>query len=203
MDKSKIFREALKKGVDFNTISEVLKTYSPKEFIPAEGEFNWNHQVKGFHLDRKGELFIDIYWQGDSTDGDTCISARQFIGRSTVVIPAESFFDGYRTRTIHSDLRVERKEIEEATKSLIDWLAPEKIKARRLEEKKKKAVRKVEAFCNDNVVPELKKMFCSFQNKRLQHYWELLNYIRENSLELVKLQPEELKEKLIDTYRRF
>ena len=202
MDRSKQFRESLKNGLDFTKIAQVLKTYSPKEFVPAEGKFNLNHQVKGFHINRNGELFIDIYWQGDSTDGDTCLSANAFKYRDTIVIPAESFFDGYRTRIVHSDLRITRKELEEAKESLIEWLSPEKIKARRLEEKRTKASRKVEIFCNDTVVPALKKMFCSFQNTRLQHYWELLNYIRENSIDLAKLPPEELKEKLIDTYSK-
>ena len=66
-----------------------------------------------------------------NTDGNNTICLNNFRYRNEVVIPAESFFDGYRTRNTHGDIYVEKFEIIEAFKRVADYLEPAAIKARK------------------------------------------------------------------------
>lgn len=62
--------------------------------IFVDTEMGWNHQITGFSF-YKGDLYINVYWQGDSTDGDTSIKIVP--GKTFYRIPAEYYDDGYRT----------------------------------------------------------------------------------------------------------
>lgn len=93
-------------------------------------EFNWNHQIEGFFLDDKGEVYASIYWQGDSTDGTTSIKASQLVCGRT--IPAEHEWLGDRTYYTHGDLRIGAQEFGEAVRAVAKFLAPEEIKARKV-----------------------------------------------------------------------
>ena len=132
----KYFRTELRKGFDegLAVIADVLKKHFTGKWrteVKVENEFNWNHCVEGFGLTSKGEVYVNIYWQGDNTDGNNTVCLNDFRYRNEVVIPAESFFDGYRTRNTHGDIHVEKFEIIEAFKRVADYLEPAAIKARK------------------------------------------------------------------------
>ena len=120
------------------TMAEVIKKYGRHPYsnydIPAEAEFNWNHQVNGFTLTKKGVVYVDIYWQGDSTDGNDCLELNDFRWNNVAVIKADYYEpDRYGVREErHSPLRVERKEVIEAMQWIAkNWLDPKNIKARK------------------------------------------------------------------------
>lgn len=92
-------------------------------------EFNWNHRINAFILNDKGRLIVDIYWQGDSTDGNDSLYADECIHGK--VIPAQHEFIGGRTYYRHGDLRISREEFADAVKAVAKYLAPEKIKERK------------------------------------------------------------------------
>ena len=98
----KYFRTELRKGFDEGSavIADVLKKHFTGKWgteVKVKNEFNWNHCVEGFGLTSKGEVYVNVYWQGDNTDGNNTVCLNDFKYRNEVVIPAESFFDGYRT----------------------------------------------------------------------------------------------------------
>lgn len=132
----KYFRTELRKGFTEGSavIADVLKKHFTGRWsteVRVKNEFNWNHCVEGFGLTSKGEVYVNVYWQGDSTDGNNTLRLNDFKYRNEVVIPEESFFDGYRTRKKHSDIRVEKSEIISAFKKVADYLEPAAIEARK------------------------------------------------------------------------
>lgn len=133
---NKYFRTELRKGFDEGAavIVDVLKKHFTGKCgteVKVENEFNWNHCVEGFGLTSKGEVYVNIYWQGDSTDGNYTIPLDDFKYRNEVVIPEETYFNGYSTIQRHSDIRVEESEIISAFKKVADYLEPAVIKARK------------------------------------------------------------------------
>ena len=86
--------------------------------IPSPSSF-WNHYITDFHF-YNGKLFANVYWQGDSTDGDDVIQIVP--GRLNYRIPAEHYDDGYRTRTVHGDLNIDSTELHDAIKRLVNSL---------------------------------------------------------------------------------
>ena len=97
-------------------------------------EFEWNHQIVGFGIssqkESRGRVYVEIYWQGDSTDGDTSEWANDLVGGKT--IPAVHEWLGDRTYTEHEDLRISRQEFADAVRAIAKYLAPEDIKARKI-----------------------------------------------------------------------
>ena len=100
-------------------VIEVIKKYKPRGL---ETEMWWDHQLKDLVVD-KNKLYVEVYWQGDSTDGeDYVIFSNVYNRRHT--IPAKSYFDGYRTRYDHEDIRIEPSEVKELINNLVNWLQP-------------------------------------------------------------------------------
>ena len=93
-------------------------------------EFEWNHRINGFFLTDKGVLCVDIYWQGDSTDGNDSVTASECIYGTTIRGVYEWLGD--RTYCKHSDLRISREEFANAVKAVAAYLSPEKIKERKI-----------------------------------------------------------------------
>lgn len=79
-------------------------------------EMGWNHRITGFSFYKK-ELYIDVYWQGDDTDGDA--SVKIVSGKTSYRIPAKHYDDGYRTRTVHSDINIDSEELYNAIKASV------------------------------------------------------------------------------------
>ena len=91
---AKYYREELMKNHNLSTlttlIKEVVTKYGKDNQISLKNDdFNWNHQVTGFSVSSKGIVYVNVYWQGDSTDGDTCVSLSDVYNRGKVTIQAE------------------------------------------------------------------------------------------------------------------
>lgn len=84
--------------------------------ITVDTEMGWNHKITGFSF-YKGDLYIIVYWQGDDTDGDT--SVKIVPGKISYRIPAKHYDDGYRTRTVHSDINIDSEELYNAIKATV------------------------------------------------------------------------------------
>jgi hypothetical protein len=84
--------------------------------IFVDTEMGWNHRITGFSFYKK-ELYIDVYWQGDDTDGDA--SVKIIPGKTSYRIPAKHYDDGYRTRTVHSDINIDSEELYNAIKAAV------------------------------------------------------------------------------------
>lgn len=123
-----------------SVLPEVIKKYGYKRYdnyskgndilrVKKYTEFNWNHRIESFFLTDKGKLCVDIYWQGDSTDGNDSLYASECINGKT--IPAEHEFIGNRTYYKHSDIRISREEFADAIKAIAKYLAPAEVKARK------------------------------------------------------------------------
>jgi len=151
---AKYYRELLTSGSTYNAVKvlpEIIKKFGYKRWSSSKGndilrvkkytEFEWNHRINGFFLSDKGKLCVDIYWQGDSTDGNDSLYADECINGKT--IPAEhEFIDGH-TYYRHGDLRISREEFANAIKAVAKYLAPEEIKARKEADRKAELSTKV------------------------------------------------------------
>ena len=134
---AKYYREELVKTQSVNTLNTLIKEVvtkfgSDNDIYIAGTECNWNHWVRGFSVGKNGILYVKVYWQGDSTDGDDCVPFSEVFGRGKSVIRAETYWDGYRTRFTHGDINVEKFEVEQLIKLLAEWLSPSAIKARKI-----------------------------------------------------------------------
>jgi hypothetical protein len=164
---AKYYREILKNGTATQAVSilpEVIKKYGRKrwgdkyskhnDIIPLRGytEFEWNHRINAFFLSDKGELCVDIYWQGDSTDGNESLTARECMYGK--VIPAVHEFIGGRTYTKHSDLRIGKEEFLNAVKAVAEYLSPENIKERKVADKRAETKKAVFDFIDEQEKPK-------------------------------------------------
>jgi hypothetical protein len=93
---------------------------------------------------KNGILYVKVYWQGDSTDGDDYVSFNEVYGRGKSVIRAETYWDGCRTRFTHGDINVEKYEVENLIKLLAEWLSPSAIKARKISAELSKVKREID-----------------------------------------------------------
>lgn len=84
--------------------------------IFVDTEMGWNHRITAFFFYKK-ELYIDVYWQGDNTDGDA--SVKIVPGKTSYHIPAKHYDDGYRTRIVHSDINISSEELYNAIKAAV------------------------------------------------------------------------------------
>ena len=152
---AKYYRDLLTSGNIYNAVKalpEIIKKFGYKRWekyskgndtlnLRKYTEFEWNHRIDGFFLNEKGRVCVDIYWQGDSTDGNDSLYAEECINGKT--IPAEHEFIGGRTYYRHGDLRITAEEIRNAIKAVAQYLSPEEIKARKEADRKADLQRKI------------------------------------------------------------
>jgi hypothetical protein len=112
-------------------------------------EFEWNHQIERFSFGKSGKVIVDIYWQGDSTDGTTDEYASDLINGK--VIRGEYEWLGNRTYCRHGDLRISREEFANAVKAVAKYLAPEEVKKRKEEERKRALTQQVFDLVSEQV----------------------------------------------------
>ena len=146
---AKYYRKELVKTQTMNTlntlIKEIVTKFGSRNVLSIGGaECNWNHWVKGFSVGKNGVLYVKVYWQGDSTDGDTHVLFSEVYGRGKSVIRAETYWDGYRTRYTHGDINVEKYEVESLIKLLAESLSPSAIKARKISAELSKVKRDID-----------------------------------------------------------
>lgn len=140
---AKYYREELAKAKNYTTletlINEICTKFGGKDksiSLWKRVEFNWNHRVEGFRVAKNGKVLVKVYWQGDSTDGDDYVYLSDVLRKGIEVIRAEHFYECGRTYERHSDIRVEREEVENLIVELYKWLTPSEIKERKLAEQR-------------------------------------------------------------------
>lgn len=144
---AKYYRDILNSGYLWKAIEvlpEIIKKFGHKRWSSSKGndelslhhytEFEWNHRIDGFFITEKGVVCADIYWQGDSTDGNDSVEVSRLA--NGYVIRGEYEWMGDRTYCRHSDIRISREELENAIKALATYLSPEEIKARKEADRK-------------------------------------------------------------------
>lgn len=193
---AKYYREELVKPQSTNTlntlIKEIVKKFGSDNSIRISGtEFNWNHRVTGFTVGKNGILYVEVYWQGDSTDGDDYVSFSEVYGRGKSVIRAESYWDGYRTRYTHGDINVEKYEVEQLIKLLAEWLSPSAIKARKISAELSKVKREIDNKLGNEYFTKYAHRGC-----RNEEYYNgrggVNEWVKTQGVELLKMTIEDI-----------
>lgn len=110
--------EKIRKG-GIETLKKYVSSRPDKTTGKLNTKFNWGeHCINEVFQDNKGRYWANVYWQGDSTDGDEQITLDELERGKT--IPAEHYFDGRYTRERHGDLEIEPSEIKGVMKAIAD-----------------------------------------------------------------------------------
>lgn len=114
------------KGQDiYNNLIKIVKKYGTKEY---ENEYRlrftpidrrWNNEITYMSY-YKNNLWLNVYWQGDSTDGDELIKFVDVWNKGEVLVQGNSFFDGYRERKDHSDFTVTKDKVKKYLTKFIE-----------------------------------------------------------------------------------
>lgn len=201
---AKFYRDIFNSGnisKSLEVLPEVIKKFGHKRWadyskgndtINLRGytEFNWNHQIEGFFIgnykESKGKVLADIYWQGDSTDGNESEYASALAYGK--VIPAVHEWLGDRTYCKHGDLRISRDEFADALKAVGKYLAPEEIKKRKIAEERSNK--------QSAVYDEISKKKAGLERWEMEGYWNgrmAVQKLLENEPELIDLPLDQLK----------
>lgn len=197
---AKYYRDLLTSGNIYNAVKalpEIIKKFGYKRWekyskgndtlnLRKYTEFEWNHRIDGFFLNEKGRVCVDIYWQGDSTDGNDSLYVEECINGKT--IPAEHEWLGDRTYYRHGDLRITAEEFRNAIKAVAQYLSPEEIKAR------KEADRK--AALSDKVFEFIDAKKKGLDRWEMENFWNgriAVQKVLEQNPKLLDLTFEELK----------
>ena len=89
--------------------------------------YNWSHGIEGIHLNNEGVVSIDIYWQGDKTDGSISMKLWDALSGNNR-IGGKWYDDG---RTERYPITVERKELSAMFKEVARLLSDEEIQRRK------------------------------------------------------------------------
>lgn len=89
--------------------------------------YNWSHGIEGVHLNSSGVVVIDIYWQGDKTDGTECMGLWDALCGNNR-IPGKWYNDGDCERY---PITVDRKEIVSMFNEVARLLTDEEIQKRK------------------------------------------------------------------------
>lgn len=115
----KYYRDLINKSYDdaCKVILEAIKKYGSKEGLTRghrqakfDCSMNSNHQITGFYYKPKDHLFVDIYWQGDDTDGEKCVD---FNKQGISIAPEYDSLD----REKHGRISIYKEELYDAMKS--------------------------------------------------------------------------------------
>ena len=186
-----------------SVLPEVIKKYGHKRWatskhndeIKLKGytEFEWNHQIEGFGISEKsGRVYVDIYWQGDSTDGNESEWADVMMYGKT--IPAVHEWLGDRTYCKHSDLRISAEEFRNALKAVAKYLSPEEMKIRKEAKRKAELSEKIFDLVKQNAPKNSRGGWG--RDEGWEQYWNgrtAVQKVLENNPELLNKTFEELK----------
>lgn len=109
--------------------------------------YNWSHGIEGIQLTSKGEVSIDIYWQGDRTDGTICMPLWNAISGNNK-IPGKWYDDGKCERY---PITVEREELLAMFKEVARLLSDDEIQKRKDEKMRHKV--------SERIFPEFYRRF--------------------------------------------
>ena len=180
-----------------SVLPEVIKKYGSKRwstsksndilYIKGYTEFEWNHRLEAFiFVKDKNRVCVDIYWQGDSTDGNESEWADVLMYGKT--IPAEHEWLGNRTYCRHGDLRISADEFRNALKAVAKYLSPEEIKKRKIANARAETSTKV-----FNYIDAKKK---GLDRWEMENFWNgriAVQKVLENNPELLNKTFDELK----------
>lgn len=183
-------------------LPEVIKKYGHKRWSSSKGnnelclkgytEFEWNHRIDGFFLTEKGVACVDIYWQGDSTDGNDSLRVDECINGKT--IRGEYEWLGDRTYCRHSDLRISAEEFRNALKAVAKYLSPEEMKIRKEAKRKAELSEKIFDLVKQNAPKNSRGGWG--RDEGWEQYWNgriAVEKVLENNPELLNKTFDELK----------
>lgn len=211
---AKYYRDLLTSGNIYNAVKalpEIIKKFGYKRWekyskgndtlnLRKYTEFEWNHRIDGFFLNEKGRVCVDIYWQGDSTDGNDSLYVEECINGKT--IPAEHEWLGDRTYYRHGDLRITAEEFRNAIKALAQYLSPEEIKARKEADRKADLQKQVYDLIAEDA-PKDKRGGWG-RDPDWEYYWNgryAVQKVLEENPNLLNLTFEELKPIVLAVYK--
>lgn len=121
-------------------------------YIPFDKEYvhdnyNWSHGIEGVHLNSNGVVVLDIYWQGDRTDGTEHMPLWNAINGNNT-ISGRWYDDGKCERY---PITVERKELVPMFKEVARLMSDDEVQKRK-DGKKRQAV-------FDRIFPEFYRRF--------------------------------------------
>ena len=181
-------------------INEILSKYGGKGkeiYLGRRVDFNWNHRVDGFRTSSKnGRVLVKVYWQGDSTDGDDYVYLTDVLRNGTDVIRAEHHWLGDRTYEVHSDIRVEKYEVESLVKELAKWLSPSEVKERKIAAELIEVEMKI-----DNKLSDLYTRYASKWGRNEEYYngsRAVREWVQKTNKELLKMNLEDVL-KIVET----
>lgn len=194
---AKYYREALTKNPSEALLKEIVKKYGYDGYIRLNDiEYNWNHRIDGIALGNAGKLYFDIYWQGDSTDGNDYVLVSDVKGKSAY-IPAVYEDLGYRTYIKHGDIYVVREEYDNAIKALIEYLSPKAIKAR----KRQDLISKTYSIIYEELFPEYKKKPWWSHDDYLKAREATVKHVKACADDLLKLSSAEFHDLIVETFK--
>ena len=210
---AKYYREILTNGSVWKSIEvlpEIIRKYGHKRWSESKTndtinlrhytEFEWNHRIDGFFLGDKGVLYADIYWQGDSTDGNDSVEVSKLpYGH---VIRGIYEWLGDRTYETHSDLRITREEFENSLKALAKYLSPEEMKKRKEEERRADLNKQIFALLAEDA-PKSSRNYGWGHNVDWEPYWNgrsAVEQVLKNNPNLLNKTFEELKPIVLKVY---
>ena len=128
----KYYREVLKNTNNVtecvNALRDVVKRYGEDNRIRLDRpESHWDGYFTYVCTNRKGEVFVNRYWQGGDTDGDELVKFADIFNKS-YTIPQSSYYDGYRTRINHHDIRIDKDEWKVVVNGVLKKLEPKSRK---------------------------------------------------------------------------
>ena len=135
---------------------------------------------------------MDIYWQGDSTDGNDSLRVDECINGKT--IRGEYEWLGDRTYCRHSDLRISAEEFRNALKAVAKYLSPEEMKIRKEAKRKAELSEKIFDLVKQNAPKNSRGGWG--RDEGWEQYWNgriAVEKVLENNPELLNKTFDELK----------
>ena len=130
----KYFREEMKASMSkaFKVISEVCKRYGTQNKIsPRKSSYKiytenrvegWSKDttwwITGFYLDSNKKIYVMVYWQGDSTDGDEYIEFKGDLYDSISLPPTQPINMGTYWAVARNGINIYPNDIWEAIKGI-------------------------------------------------------------------------------------
>ena len=120
-----------------DAIPEIIKRFGfvdkyHSQITGLDTEFVWNHRIEGFFINRENnKLYADIYWQGDSTDGNTSVLASRLINKYIIPAKYDDVGGEWGIVCTHSSIEITKDELLAAIKAIIPLLSSELIRKRR------------------------------------------------------------------------
>lgn len=125
---NKYFRDMLRRDIytASDIIVDVLNKYGKSKystFIRAQSDNKfWNCRITGIGLDKNNKPYLEIYWQGDSTDGYETIWLSELIRNQTVEIKSDCFDECGRLYVRHGVLTIKREWLQSVFNNVANYI---------------------------------------------------------------------------------